>query len=158
MTPSFRIPDNASGFVLVVFSDKWPLPQQLPNRQTTIPELRRLETRFGDNALLDGAPRCRTEARLSTLIHRIWPHVRLRERWTAIRAARLGSVVALIPERRNGAQERSFGTAQDPVDELPDSIKGTQVVAESGCTRCAPGERVHRVFCFTESEFQQQLS
>jgi hypothetical protein len=29
----------------------------------------------------------------------------------------------------DGAQARSFGTAQDPVDDLPGSIKDTQVVA-----------------------------
>jgi hypothetical protein len=63
-----------------------------------------------------------------------------------------------MPERRNGAQARSFETAQDTVDDLPGSIKGTQVVAESGCTRCIPGERVHRVFCFMESELQQRMS
>jgi hypothetical protein len=42
---------------------------------------------------------------------------------------RLGGAVALMPERRNGAQARSFGTSQDTVDDLSGSIKDTQVVA-----------------------------
>ena len=29
---------------------------------------------------------------------------------------------------------------------------------DSRCTRYAPGERVHRVFCFTESELKRRMS
>jgi hypothetical protein len=29
---------------------------------------------------------------------------------------------------------------------------------DSRCTRCAPGKRVHRVFCFTEPEPERRLS
>lgn len=52
---------------------------------------------------------------------------------------------------------RSFGTAQDPVGDLPCGLKDTQVVAQSRCTRCALGERVHRVFCFKGPELQPRM-
>jgi hypothetical protein len=64
--------------------------------------------------------------------------------------SRLGDSVASMPERRNDEQARFFGTAQDIVDDLSGSIKGTHVGHNQDAR--APGERVHPVFCFTGAE------